>query len=246
MKILIASPTYDGSVRKEYMRSIMAATAWLDAQKIGWEWLIESSTVLSVMRSVMASKALMDGGFSHILFVDTDMGFAVSAVRKLVEADKPMVGCAYPYRTVPLDDAIEGPYPSIRSLISQSAPYAITLPEGVSNLKVSNGLCEAASIGTGLLLISTDGLAEMVRKGSTGSFRTTFPYSQWHHHAEYHGFFHHLTLDGAILGEDYSFCHRWRVDCQGMIHAVVDEEIFHIGPLPVIGRYVDRLKSGKR
>lgn len=246
MKILIASPTYDGSVRKEYMRSIMAATAWLDARKIAWEWLIESSTILSVMRSVMASKALMDGGFSHILFVDTDMGFGVNAVRKLVEADKPVVGCAYPYRTVPLDDAVIGPHASIRSLISQSAPYAVHLPEGVSELKVHNGLCEAASIGTGLLLIRTEALAEMVRRGVAEPFRTAFPYSQWHGHETYSGFFHHITLDGAILGEDYSFCHRWRVECQGTIHAVVDEEIFHIGPLPVIGRYVDRLKAGKR
>ena len=246
MKILIASPTYDGTVRKEYMRSIMAATAWLDSRKIAWEWLIESSTILSVMRSVMASKALMDGGFSHILFVDTDMGFSVDAIRKLIEADKPVVGCAYPYRTVPLDDAVEGPHRSIRSLISQAVPYAIGFPAGLSNLKVDKGLCEADSIGTGLLLISTEALAAMVRQGSAEAFRTAFPYSQWHHHAEYHGFFHHLTLDGAVLGEDYSFCHRWRAGCQGTIHAIVDEEIFHIGPLPVIGRYVDRLKAGKR
>jgi len=246
MRILIASPTYDGTVRKEYMRSIMAATAWLDSRGIGWEWLIESSTILSVMRSVMASKALMDGGFTHILFVDTDMGFAVSAVRKLVEADKPVVGCAYPYRTVPLHDAVEGPHASIRSLISQAAPYAVTLREGVSNLVVSNGLCEAASIGTGLLLICTEALASMVAKRAVEDFRTTFPYTQWHHHEIYQGFFHHLTLDGALVGEDYSFCHRWRLECGGTIHAIVDEEIFHIGPLPVIGRYVDRLKAGKR
>jgi hypothetical protein len=246
MRILIASPTYDGTVRKEYMRSIMAATAWLDSRGIGWEWLIESSTILSVMRSVMASKALMDGGFTHILFVDTDMGFAVSAVRKLVEADKPVVGCAYPYRTVPLHDAVEGPHASIRSLISQAAPYAVTLPEGVSNLVVSNGLCEAGSIGTGLLLICTKALARMVTKRAVEDFRTTFPYTQWHHHDIYHGFFHHVTLDGALVGEDYSFCHRWRLECGGAIHAIVDEEIFHIGPLPVIGRYVDRLKAGKR
>lgn len=246
MKLLIASPTYDGTVRKEYMRSIMAATTWLDSQGIGWEWLIESATILSVMRSVMASKALMDGGFTHILFVDTDMGFAVSAVRKLVEADKPVVGCAYPYRTVPLLDAVEGPHTSIRSLISQTVPYAITLPEGVSNIKVSKGLCEAASVGTGLLLISTEALAGMVAKGGVGCFRTTFPYTQWHRHETYHGFFHHLEVDGALLGEDYSFCHRWRLECAGQIHAIVDEEIFHIGPLPVIGRYIDRLKSGRR
>lgn len=246
MKILIASPTYDGSVRKEYMRSIMAATAWLDAQKVGWEWLVESSTVLSVMRSAMASKALMDGDFSHILFVDTDMGFSVSALRKMVEADKPVMGCAYPYRTVPLDDAVEGPHASIRSLISQAAPYAIGFPRELSNLKVVKGICEVDFIGTGLLLISAEALAEMVRKGAAESFRTTFPYSQWHRHETYHGFFHHVMRDGAMLGEDYSFCHRWREECGGVIHAVVDEEIFHIGPLPVIGRYVDRLKSGKR
>lgn len=246
MKILIATPTYDGSVRKEYMRSIMAATAWMNDSGISWELLVEPATVLSVMRSVMASKALMDDGFTHLLFVDADMAFTVNAVRKLVEARKPVVGCAYPYRTIPLDDAVEGPQTSIRALVSRSVPYAVGFPPELTSLTVTDGMCEVNHIGTGLLLISTEALAEMVRLAAVEPFRVTFPYSQWCKHAQYHGFFHHVTLDDVILGEDYSFCHLWRTQCQGTIFAVVDEEIFHIGPLPVIGRYLDRLKTGKR
>lgn len=246
MKILIATPTYDGSVRKEYMRSIMAATAWMNDSGISWELLVEPATVLSVMRSVMASKALMDDGFTHLLFVDADMAFTVNAVRKLVEAKKPVVGCAYPYRTIPLDDAVEGPQTSIRALVSRSVPYAVGFPPELTSLTVTDGMCEVNHIGTGLLLISTEALAEMVRLEAVEPFRVTFPYSQWCKHPQYHGFFHHVTLDDVILGEDYSFCHLWRTQCQGTIFAVVDEEIFHIGPLPVIGRYLDRLKTGKR
>jgi hypothetical protein len=54
-----------------------------------------------------------------------------------------------------------------------------------------------------------------------------------------------LVVDGQYLGEDYSFCKRWIEVCGGQIYAVVDQEIFHVGPMPVIGRYVDKLKAGK-
>ena len=82
MKILIASPTYDGSVRKEYMRSVMVLTDFLNQSGVLWEMMVEPSSMLHVMRSVMASKALMDPQITHILFVDTDMGFSASAVKK--------------------------------------------------------------------------------------------------------------------------------------------------------------------
>ena len=245
MKILIASPTYDGAVRIEYMKSVMALTDYLSKSGIEWEMLVEPSTLLHVMRSVMASKAMMDGGYTHMLFVDTDMGFPVSAVRKLIAADKEVIGCAYPYRTVPLHEEIPSGPKTFRAAISEVVPYAVRLRAGQKKLDVKGGICEVASIGTGLLLISVVALKKMVAAGAAKTYGCHFPYSQWHKHETYHGFFEHLVVDGQYIGEDYSFCKRWVDDCGGQIYAVIDQEIFHVGPLPVVGRYMDRLRAGK-
>lgn len=245
MKILIASPTYDGAVRVEYMKSVMASTDYLSKAGIEWDLIIEPSTLLHVMRSVMASKAMMDGGYTHLLFVDTDMGFPASAVRKLIDAKKDVIGCAYPYRTIPLHEDIPSGPKTFRQAVSEVVPYAVRLRPGQQKLDVIDGVCEVGSLGTGLLLISVEALKKMVADGAAKPYGCHFPYNQWHKHPTYHGFFEHLVVDGQYIGEDYSFCKRWTEECGGQIYAVIDQEIFHVGPLPVIGRYVDRIKAGK-
>lgn len=244
-KILIASPTYDGSVRKEYMHSIFCLTDFFRQAGIAWDILLESATVLHVMRSVMASKALLDEEFTHLLFVDTDMGFNVSAVRKLIEARKDVIGCAYPYRTIPLHEEIARAGETFRKSIGAILPYAVRFAPDTRAVRIEKGICEVQGIGTGLLLIAKEALGTMVEKGCVAKFVTGFPYSQWYRHPEYFGFFDHVKIDGAYLGEDYSFCQRWVTGCGGKVHAVVDEEIMHVGSLPVLGRYEDRLKSGR-
>jgi hypothetical protein len=134
MKILIASPSYDGLVRVEYMKSIMVLTNYLEKANIKWELLTESSTLLHVMRSVMASKAMMDEGYTHLLFVDTDMGFPVSAVQKMIDADKEVIGCAYPYRSIPLHEEIPSGPKTFRTAISEAVPYALRLLPGQKKL----------------------------------------------------------------------------------------------------------------
>lgn len=245
MKILIASPTYDGAVRVEYMKSLMALTDYLLKAKIEWDLMVEASTLLHVMRSVMASKVLMDGNYTHLLFVDTDMGFPVSAIRKLIDAKVPVIGCAYPYRTIPLHEEIPNGPKTYRSAISQTVPYAVRLKTGQKKLNVSNGICEVGSLGTGLLLISAEALKKMVDLGAVKTYGCHFPYNQWHRHPKYYGFFEHLVVNDQYMGEDYSFCIRWAEMCGEKLFAVIDQEIMHIGPIPVIGTYLDRIKTGK-
>lgn len=245
MKILIASPTYDGNVRKEYMQSIMALTDYFRQAAIAWEMVMEPATLLHVMRSVMATKALTDKDITHILFVDTDMGFQVSAVKKLIEASKEIIGCAYPYRTIPLHEKIAKPDLTFRQAIAQSVPYAVHFPRGAKTLNIVDGVVEVSGLGTGLMLISKATLQTMVERKCVEAFANGFPYNQWYRQAQYYGFFDYVKVDGAYIGEDYSFCHRWIHGCEGKIYAVVNEEIMHVGPTPIVGRYSDRLRSGK-
>ena len=242
---MIASPTYDGSVRKEYMQSILHMTDYFRSEGIAFELLLEPATVLHVMRSVMASKALRDEDITHLLFVDTDMGFPVDAVRKLIRSGKDVIGCACPFRTIPLHDTVSQSGGSFRKAISEILPYALKFPPGTATIDIAGGICEVTGIGTGLLLISKQALKIMQDKGGLGTFAARFPYSQWYSGETYFGFFEHVIVDGAYLGEDYSFCHRRTESCGGKVYALVDEEIMHIGPLPVLGRYIDKLKAGK-
>lgn len=245
MKILIASPSYDGAVRMEYMRSIMTLTEHFGRAGVAWDLILEPATLLHVMRSVMASKLLLDDSYTHLLFVDTDMGFDTSAVQKLIDANRDVIGCAYPYRTIPLHETVKNAEQTFRQAISEAAPYNVRFAAGTKTVDVKSGICEVASIGAGLLLISRAALQSLTNRAGVGKYKVGFPYNQWYGGSHYYGFFDYVLADGAYMSEDYSFCHRWINDCQGKIYAIVDQEIMHIGPVPVLGRYMDRLKAGK-
>lgn len=244
-KILIASPSYDGSVRVEYVQSVMAVMDYFRTADIEFEFLVKTGTILHVLRSVMASKVLVENDYTHLLFIDTDMGFNAGAVKRMVDENVDVIGCAYPYRSIPLHESVSKAGESFRKAISEIVPYAITHTDA-TDIKVANGVCRVQSIGTGLLLISKSALRVMSESGEVGVYRASFPYDQWYGSPNYFGFFEHINIDGSFLGEDYSFCYRWINNCAGKIYAIVNEEIMHIGALPVLGRYLDKLKAGRR
>jgi hypothetical protein len=168
-KILIASPTYNGDVRIEYMRSIIDLLARLRGRDTECSLLTEKATILHTMRSVMASEALADASFTHLLFVDTDMGFRPEAVLRLIDRDVPFAGVAYPYRTVPLHEKLpadlEGT--TLRTFTSQLVPYAVTFPPGQKQVQIERGFCKVSTIGTGLMLIRRDVLVRMSEEAAT-------------------------------------------------------------------------------
>jgi hypothetical protein len=244
-KILIASPTYDGSVRVEYMRALFQTTDYFNKAGIGWDMVVEPSTVLHIMRSVMATKAVLESDFTHLLFIDTDMGFSASIVQRMVEADKALIAAIYPYRAFPLHEVVEEGGKTLRQLISEKAPYAVRFAPDTTNITIAGGICEVDTIGTGLMLIKTDALRTMIDKAGIEKFANHFPYDQWLKNPFYYAFFDHIIENGMYLGEDYSFCRRWQRHMGEPIHAICDTEIMHVGNLPVIGNFMDKLRTGK-
>lgn len=243
-RILIATPTYDGSVRIEYMRSILATTAHLSAGGVEWALLAEKATMLHAMRSVMATKALVEG-YTHLLFVDADVGFLAGTVQKLLDADKAVVGAVPPYRTLPLHEPVQAAGETLRQVVSRTVPYTARFPEGTERVRIDGqGLAEVEAVGTGLLLIRCDALQAMVDGKLVRAMRNQFPFNQWLQSPTFWDFFEHLVEDGEYFSEDYSFCRRWH-DLGGKVHALVDDEMLHVGPIPIVGRYRDRLESGK-
>lgn len=50
-----------------------------------------------------AAKLAMEGGFSHLMFLDSDMHFPADTLSRLKAAGKPIVGASYVRRTEPYD-----------------------------------------------------------------------------------------------------------------------------------------------
>lgn len=247
-KVLLATPTHDGMVTVTYTESVVAATRALQGA-VDLRPTFIGATLIAHARNAFATMVLEDPSFTHLLFVDSDMGFGPSAIRRLIASDKDFVGCIAPRRDIDLDRMhsisrqVDDPMQARMIAQDYVAPALIPrdLGGGKTGVVMQDGLILAHQVGMGLTLVKREVLERM---------RDAYPElsapANWRYKAMgvrdrvFQAFESTPNPNGIYLSEDFSFCARWR-DIGGEIWVCVDELITHVGRKAFQGRYVDRL-----
>lgn len=93
MKLLIAVPTMD-FVPVQFLQSLTALERKLKDDGVWFEECIISGTLVYMARDKLAGKAINDG-FSHVLWLDSDMVFDENLLEDLQMCKKQFVSCVY-------------------------------------------------------------------------------------------------------------------------------------------------------
>lgn len=215
MHMMIATPTYDGTIDRETYHSVIALVAAMMGNRRGKVSVqTKSNMLVDRARNLFASRVLNDPDCTHLLFVDADMGFAPDAIFRLLDFDKPVTAIVYPSKVLPLRFVAE------ESLERKNG--ALVLHEG--------RFVRTKQIGTGLMLIKRE-VFEILRDAYPELYlRRGTPYSRA---AGLGGpllqaFAPLYEPTGRILSEDISFCRRWTAT-GGEIWASTGEEVSHVG-----------------
>ncbi len=128
-RICIGIPS-NGTVKT---RTLFAITRMLNRSPLKFEVLTHDSCYIHVNREALVKRAI-EGGFSHILFIDSDMFFDTGSAEQLLNRDKDIIGADYNYRELPLRG-------TLKELEGEEEPI--------------NGLKKCAGIATGFLMIKT-------------------------------------------------------------------------------------------
>lgn len=173
MKVALCIPS-GGTVYAAFAASLAALTAYSDVPM----------TLLSVESSLIAHDrdrgvaAAREQGYTHVLFLDSDMVFPPDALHRLLAHDKDIVGCVYKRRVAP--------HGVLGNLVEPQ----------------SKGLTLAYELGMGCMLIKLsvfDKLeAPFFRTPAIPSFDKVPP--------ELDGFWLDDCKPPTLLGEDYYFC----------------------------------------
>jgi hypothetical protein len=160
---------------------------------------------------------------THLLLVDADMQFEPQLVGDMLLADKPLIGCIYPTKRLPMT--------WVGSSLDPPAE-----PEG--------GLLELEYIGCGVMLIRRDCIEKMIAADQV-EIETDLTKTALAGLLKPQGAnrlikaFDKLTnSQGRYLSEDFSFCERHR-KAGGKVYAVIDHQITHLGIMPFTARYSD-------
>lgn len=203
MNILIATPTYDGTVHVSYMRTVITILQSCAAHGVLTTHMTTEGSLVELARNKLAARCINDESYTHMLFIDSDIGFDdQTMVRLIANADLPVLGVACPRKSFEFSH-------NVGKVIG---------PAYVGDEKFPRqGVFEVGAIGTGIMLIKREvlvTLAEGVPNYYDGGF---VPH-----------LFRNEIRGNSIVGEDINFCLLWQ-KAGGKVYGLLDAEVTHTG-----------------
>ena len=210
-KILIATPMYGGQCHGLYAKSI------LDLQGLLTHYGVESrfsflfnESLITRARNYLVDEFLRSE-YTHLMFIDSDIGFDPHDVVALVALNKPIIGGPYPKKSINWNNVMKAAKKDSSTtgdLEAVTGDYVFNPVPGTKNFSVADPL-EVMEIGTGFMMIQRDVFTK---------FREEYPHLRYRpDHAGQANFdgsrYIHAYFDTVIdpdshryLSEDYMFC----------------------------------------
>jgi hypothetical protein len=251
--ILIATPTAGGVVKS--LCAITLVKVVLAIKDAGWNasFVSVDGCYVSMARNYFANILLRQSQFTHLVMIDSDMSFDGHTVCRLVRHNKPVVAAAYAARRVDLEAfaaASRNSELTASDRLALASSYTVqpALEPGTRQIKVIDGLCRVNHIALGCSVIERAVFENLIAAG-VARLLPDDALGQAHRidlKGPFYDFFSEITLENGIrLGEDYSFCKRWRSLAGNEIWAAVEESIGHVGDMIYGAPYLNRLHQGK-
>jgi hypothetical protein len=259
--ILIATPTYDGLLTIECVSSVLRLMESMKKTEpnVTFRWRQVAGTLVDYARNFLASYFLEHSNYTHLLFVDADMGFSPALIVKMLHLDRPVVGCMYPLKHLDLQKvhAAARSYPEPRVATANALNFAgstamMTESEGsvdgnqpISAVKVEHGFVRVSYAGTGLMLIKRE-VFERLKERFPELWCSIAVQAQTYlglSEGVLQCFSSFQDSKGMFMGEDIAFCRRWVDGCGGEIWACITEEVTHVGRFAYTGCFADRFKQ---
>ena len=258
-KLFVATPMYGGMSHGMYVKSC------LDLQTICANYGIEvrysfifNESLITRARNYLVDEFLRAEGFTHLLFLDSDIHFDPRDVIALLALDKDVIGGPYPKKSIKWSAVKEAlkKNPGIEAgeLEKVAGDFVFNPAPGTEKFSVAEPI-EVLEIGTGFM---------MVKRHVFDKFKDAYPQLRYKPdhvgQANFDGSrYIHAYFDTVIdskenggfgsdryLSEDYMFCQWWR-RLGGQIWLCPWMRTHHIGTyaftgdMPAVANYVGTL-----
>jgi hypothetical protein len=155
IQVLIATPTFRGSVASTTMSCILKVGMLFASIGVAYRFSYVDSAEIVLVRNYFGSCVMEDPAITHLLFIDDDMSFSEEAVLELLRADKMIIGCTSPRRTIDLE--------KLHQLGARGVPYPAALSQSLSWV-TRHAKPDAVEIRDGNCLVNGQGRGSPVRR----------------------------------------------------------------------------------
>lgn len=243
---MIAVPCYDQQVTEPFFMSMMKTVMQFKEYGLNFAVSTVSDSLITRGRNSLVAKFLANPEFTHLMFIDADIGFDPADIMKMLWHDKDIITGSYPIKNIDWDkisSLVKSGEPT-PNLMSKSLRYVVNPVKGRSGeVIVDNGAIRIYDAGTGFMLIKREVFLKLIEnypnlryKDDTGSLSKEE--MEW----TYNLFSDYIDEDGRLLSEDYGFCRFWQ-NIGGEVWVDPAIDMLHLGRMRYSGRMLDFLQT---
>jgi hypothetical protein len=258
-KLFVATPMYGGMAHGLYVKSC------LDLQNVMSKYGVETKFSFLFNESLItrARNYLVDeflrSGFTHLLFIDSDIHYQPQDIVALMALDKDVIGGPYPKKSINWGNVAQAARnnPSLdpKELEGLVGEYVFNVVKGTQQFQVTEPL-EVLEIGTGHMMVKREVFEKMQDSFPNIKYKPDHVGQANFDGSRYiHAYFDTVidTKDSITgggteryLSEDYMFCQMWR-KIGGQIFLCPWMKTQHIGTyaftgdMPKVAQYTGRL-----
>lgn len=228
--LLIVTPMYKGECTGVYAASLAKLSCALQSWRINFSYLYYTGEALIPRARNKMAVEFLNSEHTHLLFVDSDIGFEAGNILVMLAHDKGIIAAPYPLKRMNWDVVRNARgYTNEELMKLASSEFAVNYLDKDFN---TNEACRVAAVGCGCMLISRNVFEEMA-----GYYNISHKPMQgdpiWH--GSGWSFFDCGKDDeGYYQPEDYTFCNRYR-KLGGTIWLCPWMTLIHVGQMNFVG-----------
>ena len=235
IELFVGTPCYGGMLTEDYLHGILQLQNFCLENKIGLNvQTLGQESLVTRARNTLVANFLDNEKFTHLLFIDADIGFSPDNLKRYFEYDKDVICAPYPMKLLS--------WKMMPELIKNKKDYKNLCHPYVLNfankdkIKVEKGFAEVLDAATGFMLIKRECLIKMKEAYQDLKYVSDQILNGKEFNSENTYLFFDTMKDddGRYLSEDYAFSRRWQ-KLGGKIYADIGSTLTHVGPYRYTG-----------
>ena len=217
--VMVATPCYGGMVGEPYLKAMTGLSILFKHYGLNFTLAtLSNESLVTRARNTLLAMFLQNPNYTHLMFIDADIGFNPQDVVKLLHRNKDIVTGAYPKKSINWQAvhgvAIDQKPTDPLELAKFQASYVLNIKRNhmeTQEIPLVEGLIPVLDAGTGFMMIKREVIDKMVKEYSETRYTNdlnTDPILNPYFYAMFDTMIDPDT--NRYLSEDFTFCRRWQ------------------------------------